>query len=104
MQVHIKIKDIRTIHTDGGGRLDQPMIEVTLQCNKVGETNIYEVKFSEQLANFADMSDVQLVDYCTTLVKSYAQTAYKGQRQLDGVSRNWNKQSQYIGQEFTVDV
>jgi len=104
MQVKVKVKDIQTIHTDGGGRLDQPMIEVTLECNKVGEATKYEVKFSEQLANLAGMSDAQLLGYCQMLAESYAKTAYKGQQQLDPVTKNWKKQNDYIGQEFTVDI
>ncbi len=104
MQVKVKIKDIRTIHTNEGGRLDQPMIEVTLECNKVGVAEKYELKFSEQLANLAGMSDVQLRNYCQMLVESYAKTAYKGQQQLDPLTKDWNQQANYIGQEFTVDV
>lgn len=104
MQVKVKIKDIKTIHTDTAGRLDQPMIEVSLECNKVGAAEKYEIKFSEQLSNLAGMTDAELRDYCQMLVESYAKTAYKGQQGLDPVTKNWVKQAQYIGQEFTVDV
>jgi hypothetical protein len=104
MQVRVKIKDIKTIHTDSGGRLDQPMIEVTLECNKVGAAEKHEIKFTEQLSNLAGMTDAQLRNYCQMLVEAYTKSAYKGQQELHPDTKDWNKQAQYIGQEFTIDV
>ena len=103
MQIEVKIKNIQTIHTDTDGRLDQPMIDVTLECNELGEVDKYEIKFSEQLSSFDGMNDAQILEHFQMLVDSYVKNAYKGQGQLD-VGQNWNKQSQYLDMELTVDV
>lgn len=104
MKVNVKIKDVVTIHTTEGKRLDQPLIEVTLEANKVGETEKYEIKFSEMLSNLAGMTNEELLDYIEGLVQSYARTAYKGQQALDPVTRDWDKTSLAVGREFIVEV
>lgn len=104
MQVNVKVKDIQTIHTHGGGKLDQPMIEVTLECNKVGETEKHEIKFSEMLSTIADMSNIQLIGYVQMLIESYTKTAFKGQQELDPKTGNWVRMDKALGQEFVVEV
>lgn len=103
-QVNVKVKDIITIHTSSGGRLDQPMIEVMLEVNKVGETEKYEIKFSEMLSNLASMTPSDLQVYVQKIVEAYVETAYKGQQTLDPGTGDWEKQAQYIGKEFTVEI
>ena len=103
-QINVKIKDIVTIHTAKENRLDQPLIDVTLECNKAGETEKHEIKFSEMLSNLADMTSEELLDYVEQLVRSYAETAYKGNQAFDPVTGNWDKTSLVMGREFTVEV
>lgn len=104
MQVNVKVKDIVMIHTDENGRLDQPLIEVTLEVNKVGETEKREIKFSEMLSTIADMDNAQLRDHVEMLVQSYARSAYKGHQELDPETRDWARTDQAIGKEFVVEV
>jgi len=104
LQVNVKVKDIVTIHTDENGRLDQPMIEVTLEVNKVGETEKREIKFGEMLSTIADMDNIQLKDHVEMLVLSYTSTAYKGQEELNPETRDWARIDQAIGKEFIVEV
>jgi len=104
MQVNVKVKDIITVHTDENGRLDQPLIEVTLEVNKVGETEKREIKFSEMLSTIADMDNAQLMDHVEMLVQSYARTAYKGQQELDTETGDWARTDQAIGKEFVIEV
>jgi len=104
VQVNVKVKDIVTVHTDENGRLDQPLIEVTLEVNKVGETEKHEIKFSEMLSTIADMDNAQLKDHVEMLVQSYTRTAYKGQQELNSETRDWARMDQAIGKEFVVEI
>ncbi|MBA7576331.1 hypothetical protein ES708_18170 [subsurface metagenome] len=103
-QVNVKIKDIQTIHTNTKKRLAQPLIEVTLECNKVGQTEKHEIKFSEMLSNLADKTNEELLDFVERLVRSYVETAYKSQRAIDPGTGDWNKTSLAVGKELIVEV
>jgi hypothetical protein len=103
MQIQVNIKDITTINTNGDSNLNQPLIEVTLECNESGGVDKYIIKFSEQLSFFDGMSDADILAHFEMLANSYIKSSYKGQDQLD-IDKNWSKQSQFIGSEFTVDV
>ena len=104
MQVNVKVKDIVTVHTDTDGRLDQPLIEVVLEVNKVGQTEKREIKFSEMLSTIAGMDNAHLIEHVEMLVQSYARTAYKGQQELDPETGHWARTDQAIGREFVVEV
>lgn len=104
VQVNVKIADVKTIHTHSGSRLDQPMIEVTLEINKVGEPEKYEIKFSEMLSNIADKTNQELLDMLEMLVGSYVKTAYKGQESLDTETGEWKRRSQAIGKEYIIEL
>ncbi len=104
VQVNVKIADVKTIHTATEKRLDQPLIEVTLEVNKVGETEKYEIKFSEMLSNIAGKTNPELLEMIEMLVLSYVQTAYRGQAELDTETGVWKRTSLAIGKEFIVEV
>lgn len=103
MEVNVKIKSIETIHTNVGSRLDQPMINVVLEVNKVGSDDKYEITFSEMLSNMSGKTDAELNDFVTNMVTSYVKTAYKGQQELAG-DKEWKKQKTYIGKQFVITV
>jgi hypothetical protein len=104
MIINVLIKAITTIHTNAGSRLDQPMVEVTLECNKAGDTDKYEIKFTEMCSNLVGMSDADLLANITALVGSYIKTAYAGQQILDGTTHDWVKQTQYIGKTLSITI
>lgn len=104
VQVNVKIADVKTIHTTGGNRLNQPMIEVTLEINKIGETDKYEIKFSEMLSNIADKTNQELLDMLEMLVGAYVRTAYKGQQSLDSETGEWKRAAQAIGKEYIIEI
>ena len=102
--IEVKIKTIETHHTDEGNRLNQPLINVILECNLQGSPEKKEIAFSEMLSNLADMSPAELQQYVAAVIQNYVETAYKGQRVLDPNTGNWKYQDTYIGRTFIVEI
>jgi len=104
VQVNVLVKDVKTIHTHHGGRLDQPLVEVTLEVNKAGETEKHELKFTEMLYNLAGMTEQELMDKVESLVTAYVMSAYRGQGEVDSATGEWKEKAKIIGRTFVVDV
>ncbi len=104
VQVNVRVADVKTIHTDNGNRVDQPLIEVTLEVNKVGETEKYEIKFTEILSKIAYMTNLELLELVENLVHAYVRTAYRGRSEIDPETGEWIKASLVIDKTFIVEV
>jgi len=107
MKVEAKITDIKTKHTGGDGREDQPALEITLEVTKVDGKDKAEptkIRFSELLSNIADMDNAALNSYFEQQIMAYMDTAFKGQKVVDKTTQEWKHTSAFLGKKYTIEV
>jgi hypothetical protein len=99
--VNVKISDVKTIHTNDRTKVDQPIVEFTLELMIDNEKK--ELKFTEMLCNLADLDSKQLLEHLNGHIQDYVRTAYKGRDEINSQG-NWDKTANIIGKTYTITV